>query len=407
MKNLIKEYFKSEKSLKNLNDEFGISSSEFHDLIVLNYSQIDSPKTDPLVRLCRGIIVEKDTWDIIHYPFYRFYNFEEVIEERQKFNWNKAVATQKIDGSLWGVFNYNDEWYISSRSQIGGFNKTNFGEITFGDIFDKAIHPFSRDEFFATLNKNLDYTFELVSPYNQIVTPYSDCDIYLIGLRDKSNNFHEISLIDAEKIEHIAALIKSEIIKVPKIIPLVDENGKFRGFEEMKALAEAGESTDEGFVVVDWSSYDNEAEAFPRVKVKNSSYVALHHLRGTVENGSLNYANILNIIFKNEQDEVLSTFPAFENIFAEVEEKYNNFLNAFNKSFEKVKSFFNLSAEKRLDKDIKKEFAMKIDKQFSSFLFFMFNKNINSIHEAIEVMANNKDSFWKKLWQDYVSKENY
>lgn len=405
MKNLIKEYFKSKKSLKNLSDEFGISSSEFHNLIVLNYSQIDSPKTDPLVRLCRGIIVEKDTWDIIHYPFYRFYNFEEVIEERQKFNWNKAVATQKIDGSLWGVFNYNDEWYISSRSQIGGFNKTNFCEVTFGDIFDKAIHPFSRDEFFATLNKNLDYTFELVSPYNQIVTPYSECDIYLIGLRDKSNNFHEISLIDAEKIEHIAALIKYEIIKVPKIIPLVDENGKFRGFEEMKALAEAGEKTDEGFVVVDWSSYDNEAEAFPRVKVKNSSYVALHHLRGTVENNSLNYDNILSIIFKNEQDEILATFPQFKSYFDDVEFKWNSWLNKLKTEIEKNKEFFDIPFEKRKDSDIKKNFALNINKDFSAFMFYMFNKNCNNVYDMFKEMSDGKDSFWKNLWNNYVSKE--
>lgn len=403
MKNLIKKYL-NYKSLTDLNTEFGISSNEFNNLIVLNYSQIDSPKTDPLVRLCRGIIIEKNTYNIVHYPFYRFYNFEEVIEERKKFNWDKAVATQKIDGSLWGVFNYNGEWYISSRSQLGGFNKTNFGEITFGDIFDKAIYPFSRDEFFACLDKNLDYTFELVSPYNQIVTPYNDCNIYLIGLRDKSNDFKEISLIEAKNIEHIAALINAEIIKMPKIIPLVDENGKFRGFEEMKQLAETGNATDEGFVVVDWSSYDNEMGAFPRVKVKNSSYVALHHLRGTVENGSLNYANILNIVFKNEQAEVLATFPAFENIFSEVEEKFNKFLYEFNESFENIKDFFKLSAEARLNKDIKKEFAMKINKKFSTFLFFMFNKNINTLHNAINIMSNDKDSFWKSFWENYISK---
>ena len=403
MKNLIKKYL-NYKSLTDLNTEFGISSNEFNNLIVLNYSQIDSPKTDPLVRLCRGIIIEKNTYNIVHYPFYRFYNFEEVIEERKKFNWDKAVATQKIDGSLWGVFNYNEEWYISSRSQIGGFNKTNFGEITFGDIFDKAIYPFSRDEFFACLDTNLDYTFELVSPYNQIVTPYNDCNIYLIGLRDKSNDFKEISLIEAKNIEHIAALINAEIIKMPKIIPLVDENGKFRGFEEMKQLAETGNATDEGFVVVDWSSYDNEMGAFPRVKVKNSSYVALHHLRGTVENGSLNYANILNIIFKNEQAEVLTTFPAFENIFSEVEKKFNNFLQDFNKNFNEIKNFFEIPAEARLNKDIKKEFAMKINKKFSTFLFFMFNKNINTIHNAINIMSNDKDSFWKGFWENYISK---
>ena len=70
MKNLIKEYFESGKNLEDLKNELGISSNSFDDLVVLNYSQIDSPKTDPLVRMCRGIVIEKDTWNIVHYPFY-------------------------------------------------------------------------------------------------------------------------------------------------------------------------------------------------------------------------------------------------------------------------------------------------------------------------------------------------
>ena len=51
MKNLIKEYFESRKNLEDLKNELGISSNSFDDLIILNYSQIDSPKTDPLVRM--------------------------------------------------------------------------------------------------------------------------------------------------------------------------------------------------------------------------------------------------------------------------------------------------------------------------------------------------------------------
>lgn len=278
MKNLIKEYFESGKNLEDLKNELGISSNSFDDLIVLNYSQIDSPKTDPLVRMCRGIVIEKDTWNIVHYPFYRFYNFEEVVEERKKFNWDNAVATTKIDGSVFGIFCHNDIWYVSSRSQIGGNNQSSIPGVTYFDIFKEAIHPLDENEFFSILDKNLDYTFELVSPYNQIVTPYSESNIYLICVRDKTNDFKEISLKDAFKIEHIKALIEKEIIKIPEIIPLINEHGKFRGFNEMRNLAESGNPTDEGFVVVDWSSYDTNNEAFPRVKVKNSAYVAFHHL---------------------------------------------------------------------------------------------------------------------------------
>lgn len=403
MKNLIAKYLNSGKNFEDLNNEFGISVSEFNNLILLNYSQIDSPKTDPLVRFCRGIIVEKNSWNIVHYPFYRFYNFEEVIEEQKKFNWDNAVATQKIDGSLWGVFNYNDEWYISSRSKIGGLNKTNFCEVTFGDIFDKAISPYSRNEFFEKLDKNLDYTFELVSPYNRIVTPYEKCEIYLIGLRNKLNNFSEISLIEAEKISHISDFINSGIIKIPKIISLKDNNGKFRGFQEMKQLAELGKATDEGFVVVDWSSYDNEVEAFPRVKVKNSAYVALHHLRGTLENNSLNYANILNIIIKNEQAEVISAFPFYKNFFDEVQMKYNIWIKECNEAFENIKYFFEYSSEEKMDKNIKKEFALKMNKHFSFLFFYMYKNDLHSIHKAIEMLINENENFCKKFWENFIS----
>lgn len=403
MKNLIKEYFESGKTIEDLKNEFGISANTFDDLIIFNYSQIDSPKTDPLVRMCRGIVVEKDTWNIVHYPFYRFFNFEEVLDERQRFNWNNAVATEKVDGSLFGVFFHKDKWYICTRSQIGGNNTLSIGSMTFGDLFNIAI-DMPREEFFSKLSKEFDYTFELVSPYNQIVTPYSDTKLYILGARDISS-FHEISMKDIlKKVNALNDMVSKNIVRVPKHIPLVDETGKFRGFDEMKKLAEAGESTDEGFVVVDYSSYDETSGSYPRVKVKNTAYVALHHLRGNIENATLNTGNILSIIFKNEQDEVLSTFPAFKDIFDDMEKKYNNWLSRFAESFEKVKTFFDIPMEQRLDKDIKKNFALSIDKEFSKFLFFMFNFGYNDIHSAIEAMANNKSNFWKDLWNDQISK---
>ena len=403
MKNLIKEYFESGKNLEDLKNELGISSNSFDDLIVLNYSQIDSPKTDPLVRMCRGIVIEKDTWNIVHYPFYRFYNFEEVVEERKKFNWDNAVATTKIDGSVFGIFCHNDVWYISSRSQIGGNNQSSIPGVTYFDIFKEAIHPLDENEFFSILDKNLDYTFELASPYNKIVTPYSESNIYLICVRDKGNNFKEISLKDAFNIEHIKALIEKEIIKTPEIIPLIDENGKFRGFEEMKKLAEAGNPTDEGFVVVDWSSYDIDNEAFPRVKVKNSAYVALHHMQSGAENDSSNMNNLLKIFFDNEQDEVLSVLPIMKNIFSEIEPKWNAWFNGLKAEEKKLEKYFKLSKDERVA--YKKEFAQVINKKYSTFLFYMFNNNCASVRDTIKQMSYKKENFWKNLWKNYVSLE--
>lgn len=410
-KNYVKEYLDAGHSLEDLKNDLGISYNEYENMIIFSYSQIDSPKTNPIVRMCRGLVLEKDTWEIINYPFYRFYNFEEVPEEREKFNWDKACSTTKIDGSLFSVFKYKNKWYTSTRSQIGGHNFISDGIHTFGDLFKKAISPLNREEFFEELDKlyvlnRACFTFELTSPLNIIVTPYTDHRLWLIGGRDLEDGseicFKNIYECFSDKLKGI--------IKCPEIIPLCDENGVFRGFDEMKKLSESGEATDEGFVVVDFS-HTCEGN-FPRTKVKNSAYVALHHLRGTIDNGSLNYANIMSIVYKNECDEVCASLPQYEDIIRNIERKWK----AWNERFllivnqDALIPFWNMSEEERQLKENKAAFAKIVtkDKNYSSMLFLMFNKNLNSLSEVIELMSKTKayDTIFKNLWENYVSKEN-
>lgn len=394
MRNLIKEYIESGKTFENLKEEYGISANYFEDLVCLTYSQIDSPKAEPIVRQCRGIIIDKNTLDIVHYPFYRFFNFEEMVEEN--INWNNVVALEKVDGSLFGVFYHNNKWYISTRSQIGGLNTLNNCPLTFGDLFDKAINM-SRDKFFSLLDKNIDYTFELVSEYNIIVTPYKGNALYLIGARNKTKDFEELYIhqIYSDTLKEIG-------IKTPKTFSLIDEKGNFRGFDEMKALANSmPNATDEGFVIVDYYNYNSEYGYYPRVKVKNSSYVALHHLRGTIENGTMNYANIFKIVWENEQDEVLATFPQYKEFFDKVEKQVEKFNIDFNNEYQKLQKYFDISNNDRSNKDIKKEFAMNNTSKFKNIFFYMFNKNI-TFREFIDTMNKVKSNYFKQFYEAFI-----
>lgn len=400
MRNLIKEYIETGKTFEDLKAEFGISANEFDDLICLNYDQIESPKTATIVRQCRGIIVDKNTLEIVHYPFFRFFNLDEVLDEREKFDFSKmslVYALEKLDGSLCGVFSHNGKWYFSTRSQIGGKNALSIGMLTYGDLFNQALENMSRDEFFAKLDPNYDYTFELISPYNTIVTPYDKTELCLIGVRDKENNFEELNPL----------LMRGELpdfIRYPKMYKIIDENGEFIGFEKLKLFANGlGNATDEGFVLVDFGNYNNEFGYFPRIKVKNSSYVALHHLRGTIENGAINYGGILEIIWKGEKDEVLANFPHFKMFFEEVETKYNNFMKEFESARVALDEFWKLPITERNEHSIKKNLAAKMDQRFSSFFFTMFNKNI-TFKEFIESNCAKFPNYFKKFWEMYVSK---
>jgi len=424
--NYVKEYLDSGKTLEDLKKEYGINSNIFNNLVIFSYSQIDSPKTNLIVRMCRGLILEKDTWKIVNYPFYRFYNFEEVFDERKKFNWDNAVSTTKIDGSLLCVFFYNNAWYISTRSQIGGMNMVMDGIHTFNNLFDFAIAPLSRDDFFNGLcrhiydDKNekgfwkkgsLCFTFELVSPFNIIVTPYSESKLWLIGARhliDDGTHFFQYEEIPFDIIYNSLESEVREVIKIPNIIPLIDDSGKFRGFDEMKKLSESVAPTDEGFVVVDFSTVEEDTGSFPRAKVKNSAYVALHHLSGTFCNGPINYQNILAIVIKNETDEIYATFPQYSDIIDNVKNKWIGFSKYFDSIMSEnvISEFFLMNFNDRNTVENKKLFAQSIIKykKYSSFLFFMFNNNISNINDCINKMMVKKSSsnFLKNLWENYI-----
>jgi len=78
-------------------------------LLSLKYSQIDSPKYHPIVRLCRGTVIEDETYKIVARPFKRFYNVDE--EPNSKFVWGDDIACiEKVDGSLIIVYFYNGKW---------------------------------------------------------------------------------------------------------------------------------------------------------------------------------------------------------------------------------------------------------------------------------------------------------
>lgn len=405
-RNFVKEYLNEPgKNLDTLKEELGISYRVFNakngDLVILSYSQIDSPKTNPIVRMCRGLVLEMNTWDIVSYPFYRFYNFEEVPEERLKFNWKKAMATEKIDGSLLEVFNYKGEWLISTRSMIGGENAINSLGTTINNIFDMAISPMTREEFFERLSSDITYIFEIVSPFNQIVTQWDAAHLYLIGGRDK--NYEEQKYTDLY--DSMDSAMRN-IIRIPKVISLYDkEADDFVGFEKMKMLAETGNSQDEGFVVVDFDSLDETTNSFPRVKVKNSAYVALHHLRGSLENGTPQYERILTLIYNKEDAEVLSSLPHMKPYFDEVKEKYNKFLEEFNVDLKLIETELN-DPQKFIDHpEMKKDFAMKIkDSKYKNLFFFMLKSCTKTFNEMVDYQIGKSVAVFDKLWDSYISK---
>lgn len=310
-----------------------IKVTEKEDLVCFKYSQIDSDFNEPLVRECRGIILEKDTWKIVCYPFKKFFNYGEAYAD--EIDWETAKVTSKEDGSLIKIYNYNGEWRVGTNSTIDAEDAVLNSPYyrNFRKLFDVAANNCKFD--FDRLDPNYTYLMELCSRYNTIVVPYNEPKLFHIGTR---NN------ITCEEVEVDIGIEK------PKQYML-------SSLDDCIAMAATFDFTKEGFVVVD--------KNYHRVKVKSEDYVKAHRM---ISNNKVSEEKILSLICSGEEEEFLSYFPTYTTIFQDIKIKRDKLKYLF---YEIKKEVFSLK-EKGMKR---KDFAQLVKNNDFSFLYFLMYDN--------------------------------
>ena len=285
--------------------------ADFAGAVLFKYDQINSDFNIPLVKECRGIILDKDdNWNVIRYAYNKFFNYGEQFAD--DVNWSTSQVQEKIDGSLMTVTFWKRKRavLISTNGTINAFETPVMSQG--GSFLDKCPYDTFGALFRAVMNKKCtdwvdivtkfpDFTFifELVSPYNKIVVEYDKPDVYLTGVRNNVT-FDEINPRTVDKI--------FENIECPKIYPL-------NGISECLNAAEAlnkntqGVIENEGYVVVD--------NNWKRVKIKSPLYAMKHYLLDK----PVTEKRVLEIIRAGEKDEFLTYCPNFKKEFDYVEEK--------------------------------------------------------------------------------------
>jgi hypothetical protein len=122
------QYLRSGQTPEDLKEDLGINfkrHTKYPNLVSFKYNQIESPRNHPIVNECRGLILnEKDNWNVVSFPFYRFFNAEEG--HAADIDWNTAVVQEKLDG----CFSYD----TVIRLWDGG-------TLTIGEIVNKKLSP--------------------------------------------------------------------------------------------------------------------------------------------------------------------------------------------------------------------------------------------------------------------------
>lgn len=353
--NVIK-YLK-ENGIEKLKSDFKIKVREYQDLIVLNYDQLDSPKSHPISIECRMLILDKK-FNVIHRSFDRFFNLNE--HENSKINElsNDFSIFEKRDGSLVGIYHYNNQWNISSKTTaFGEINISKENPITFKNLILKALN-LSDEEFQINcnkfLNKDNSYNFEITSPANIVVKKYLDYKLTFLNARNK-NSFDYVNVINEIK------LFKN--IFFPQEFVFDNLSDCIDYCNKLKKL-------DEGFVI-----YKNRV---PYAKLKSILYLTTVYFNDT----GFKLEKIFQIILINEQDEFLTYFPQYTQQLKDAIVKYNLFQTNLLIQYQKVINIEN-----------QKGFAVEISNSPYKSLYFLarkMNKNPNEIFNemSIEKKAN-------------------
>jgi hypothetical protein len=230
-------------------------------------------------------------------PFFKFGSFgESYVPE---IDWSTAQVQEKIDGSIMKLWYYNGKWWVSSNSEIDARNANVNSALLIGNpksnLYDLFMEAWEKtDVQMDDLDTRYTYMFELTSPHNRVVVQYNEVSIRHIGSRDN------YTLLECG--------LDIGITK-PRTFPMGT-------LEECIESAKQLDYNHEGYVIVD--------AQFNRMKVKSPRYVALNHMVQGVTTPS----HIIEIIAHGEQDEFLSYFPEFGDVFGDMLRRINDFASA-------------------------------------------------------------------------------
>ena len=257
------------------------------------YNQIESDFSLDEVKEARGVILDSTNWSVARFAFRKFFNFGEPNND-VKIDWDSAVVSEKIDGSLVSAWwdRYEEKWQWSTSKTIRAWeaevpNSVNCPYHNYQEVIDKALKDCFFDE--QSFCRSYTYNFELVSPYTQVVIPYERPKLYFL------------CAVNNETLGEIPCWDYPSTWDKPCRFA-------FKGYQACREMADKLPWDEEGYVVRD--KFGN------RVKIKSPAYVKAHYFRN---NNVVTKKKLIQIILDNEIGEFLTYCPDYEEAIDKIE----------------------------------------------------------------------------------------
>jgi len=378
---LVQDYLRSGKTLNDLIIEHGVYSNITNGKIGLSYDQIESRPSDPLACECRGLILEENTYNIVAFPFKRFFNLAEESLIPKDFDWNSAKIYNKIDGTLCIIYNYKDCWYMGTRSKPEADVGIDGGMLTFSMLFDHTVTEMYINQYYKTYNinpsgkkniqdlmscfgedaKKYTFMFELTSPLNRIVCNYYGLNLTLLGVRDNESFQEQNPEIWLNDKTELYGLKTSEVFSFKDINETINTVNSWKPEEK------------EGVVVVD--------KNFNRIKIKSIAYSLFNKMRDSL---STSVRGCIEAILLGKDDDLIGMMPPI------ISDRLIRLKPAIQKVFTQTEIDFN----EIKDVENMKEFAGYAEfKLWPAAMYALKRKKIENIHQfALGRQQNGKIS---------------
>lgn len=351
-----------EKGLESLVSKFKLKLKEYDTKILLKYNQIESRdfKTHPCVKECRGLILAKDTYEVLSLPFYRFFNLGE--EKIPEMDWESTLVQNKQDGSLMALYwdFTTNKWCVqtSGSAEAEVPVPANAYNYTFAEAFWLAAntHGFDIDHVNKYFDKKLIYVFEFQSPFNQVVVKHDNPNLILLTVRNQTS------------LQEVAYSQLKEVMENVKInVPIVKAISFFN-FSSLDNIVEhvnnQNGSNFEGFVLVD--------KNFNRLKIKNKEYVQYSLLNDVFNKAKGNKLFIVELILKGEEDEYLSVFPQHTKMVLRYKNQLKTIETKILSFWKRIQKEFKLYSDKDIKFVVRKSYAMWLKSNLPEDLQFAF-----------------------------------
>lgn len=140
-----------------------------------NFSLLRRQKWNFFERVSRGLILNKDTGEVVARPFDKLFEWDRMLNNSPKHGFDTVeIIKEKLDGSL-GIL-YRDD----------GFKIATMGSGAYSPQAIWATQFLNRKYDLTDLSEDLTLMFEIVYPANRIIVDYGETEnLFLIGARNR------------------------------------------------------------------------------------------------------------------------------------------------------------------------------------------------------------------------------